>query len=163
MDEKDNDLLFLLEKDCMLPLHELAVMLQCSEEEIVSRRKKLEESGVICGYTAHVNWDRAGTPSVMAIIELRVTPEHEYGYDRVAERIARFSNVRSLRLRTGTHDLQLLVQGKTMQDVSSFVSEHIASMERVKETVTHIIMKIYKENGVLYYEKEDGNRLPFSF
>jgi DNA-binding Lrp family transcriptional regulator len=163
MDAKDNDLLFLLEKDCMLPLHELAVMLQCSEEEIVSRREKLEEKGIICGYTAHVNWDRAGTPSVMAIVELRVTPEHEHGYDRVAERIARFSNVRSLRLRTGTHDLQLLVQGKTMQDVSSFVSEHIASMERVTETATHIIMKIYKENGVLYYEKEDGNRLPFSF
>jgi len=163
MDTKDSDLLFLLEKDCMLPLHELAAMLQCSEEEVASRRKKLENEKIIRGYSALVDWDRADTPSVMAIVELRVTPEQEYGYDRIAERITKFSNVRSLRLRTGTYDLQLVVQGKTMHDVASFVSEHIAPMDRIKETATHIIMKTYKESGVLYYEREDGTRLPFSF
>jgi DNA-binding Lrp family transcriptional regulator len=163
MDTKDNDLLFLLEKDCMIPLHELAVMLQCSEEEVASRRAKLEEKKIIRGYTALIDWDRAGTPSVMAIVELRVTPEHEYGYDRIAERIVEFSNVKSLRLRTGAYDLQLLVEGKTMHEVSSFVSEHIAPMDRVKETTTHIIMKTYKANGVLYYERDDGTRLPFAF
>ena len=163
MDTKDNDLLFLLEKDCTIPLHELAAMLQCSEEEVASRRAMLEEKRIIRGYTALIDWDRADSPSVMAIVQLRVTPEHEYGYDRIAERIVKFSNVKSLYLQTGTHDLQLLVQGKTMHEVSSFVSEHIAPMERIKETATHIIMKTYKANGVLYYEREDGTRLPFSF
>ena len=163
MDTKDNDLLFLLEKDCTIPLHELAAMLQCSEEEVASRRAILEKEKIIRGYTALIDWDRAKNPSVMAIVELRITPEHEYGYDRIAERIARFSNVKNLRLQSGTYDLQLLVQGKTMHDVASFVSEHIASMDRIKETATHIIMKTYKENGVLYYERDDGKRLPFSF
>jgi DNA-binding Lrp family transcriptional regulator len=163
MDTIDNDLLFLLEKDCMLSVHELAAMLQCSEAEVAARRTKLEEGKIIRGYTALIDWDRAENPSVLAIVELRVTPEHEYGYDRIAESISQFAHVKSLRLQTGTHDLQLLVQGRTMHDISSFVSEHIASMDRIKETATHIIMKTYKENGVSYYEREDGTRLPFSF
>jgi len=150
MDIIDNDLLFLLEKDCMIPLHELAAMLQCSEEEVAARRVALEEKKIIRGYTALIE---AHNPSVTAIVQLRATPEHEYGYDRIAERIVKFSNVKNLHL-------QLLLQGKTMHEVSSFVYEHI---DRIKEIATHIIMKTYKANEVLYYKREDGTRLPFSF
>ena len=163
MDDIDRSLLSLLEEDCLTPLHDLAVMLGCSDEEVEKRKKQLEEDGIIRRYSAVINWEQVDKGAVYAIIELKVAPERDYGYDRIAARISRFSNVRNLRLRTGTHDLQLLVKGKSMQEIARFVSEHIAPMERIRETATHIIMKTYKENGVLYVEREDGQRLPFSF
>ncbi len=163
MDEIDRSLLSLLEEDCMTPLHELAVMLGCSEEEVEKRKHQLEKDGIIRRYSAVINWEQVDKGAVYAIIELKVAPERDYGYDRIAARISRFTNVRNLRLRTGTHDLQLLVKGKSMQEIARFVSEQIAPMERIRETATHIIMKTYKENGVLYVEREDGQRLPFSF
>jgi transcriptional regulator, AsnC family len=138
-------------------------MLGCSDEEVEKRKKQLEEDGIIRRYSAVINWEQVDKGAVYAIIELKVAPERDYGYDRIAARISRFSNVRNLRLRTGTHDLQLLVKGKSMQEIARFVSEQIAPMERIRETATHIIMKTYKENGVLYVEREDGQRLPFSF
>ncbi|HOJ96776.1 MAG TPA: Lrp/AsnC family transcriptional regulator [Methanospirillum sp.] len=163
MDEIDRSLLSLLEEDCMTPLHELAVMLGCSEQEVEKRKHQLERDGIIRRYSAVINWEQVDKGAVYAIIELKVAPERDYGYDRIAARISRFTNVRNLRLRTGTHDLQLLVKGKSMQEIARFVSEQIAPMERIRETATHIIMKTYKENGVLYVEREDGQRLPFSF
>ncbi|MDD1724354.1 MAG: Lrp/AsnC family transcriptional regulator [Methanospirillum sp.] len=163
MDDIDRSLLSLLEEDCTTPFHELAVMLGCSEEEVERRKTQLEEEGIIRRYSAVINWEQVDKGAVYAIIELKVAPERDWGYDKIAGRIARFSNVRNLRLRTGTHDLQLLVTGKSMQEIARFVSEQIAPMERIRETATHIIMKTYKENGVLYVEREDGKRLPFSF
>lgn len=163
MDDKDRTLLSLLEEDCTTPVHDLAVMLECSDDEILSRKKALEEAGIIRRYSAVINWEAVEDGLVFAIIELKVAPERERGYDQIAERIARFSNVRNLRLRTGSHDLELLVAGKTMQEIARFVSEQIAPMDRIRETATHLIMKTYKENGVLYMEREEGKRLPFSF
>ena len=163
MDDIDRSLLSLLEEDCSTPLHELAVMLGCSDDEVVKRKEQLEKDGIIRRYSAVINWEQVDKGAVYAIIELKVAPERDYGYDRIAARISRFTNVRNLRLRTGTHDLQLLVKGKSMQEIARFVSEQIAPMERIRETATHIIMKTYKENGVLYVEREDGQRLPFSF
>jgi len=138
-------------------------MLGCSDDEVVKRKEQLEKDGIIRRYSAVINWEQVDKGAVYAIIELKVAPERDYGYDRIAARISRFTNVRNLRLRTGTHDLQLLVKGKSMQEIARFVSEQIAPMERIRETATHIIMKTYKENGVLYVEREDGQRLPFSF
>ncbi len=163
MDDIDRSLLSLLEEDCSTPLHDLAVMLGCSDEEVEKRKQQLEKDGIIRRYSAVINWEQVDKGAVYAIIELKVAPERDYGYDRIAARISRFANVRNLRLRTGTHDPQLLVKGKSMQEIARFVSEHIAPMERIRETATHIIMKTYKENGVLYVEREDGQRLPFSF
>ena len=163
MDDKDRTLLSLLEEDCTTPLHDLAVMLECTDDEILARKKALEDAGIIRRYSAVVNWEAVESGMVFAIIELKVAPEREWGYDRIAARIARFSNVRNLRLRTGSHDLQLLVRGKNMQEIARFVSEQIAPMDRIRETATHLIMKTYKENGVLYAEREEGKRLPFSF
>ncbi|MDD1727848.1 MAG: Lrp/AsnC family transcriptional regulator [Methanospirillum sp.] len=163
MDDKDRTLLSLLEEDCTTPVHDLAIMLECTDDEILSRKKSLEDAGIIGRYSAVINWEAFESGVVFAIIELKVAPEREWGYDRIAERIARFSNVRSLRLKTGSHDLQLLVTGKSMQEIARFVSEQIAPMDRIRETATHLIMKTYKENGVLYVEREEGKRLPFSF
>lgn len=163
MDDTDRSLLTLLEEDCTTPVHDLAVMLECTDDEIRNRKKALQEAGIIRRYSAVINWEAVESGEVFAIIELKVAPEREWGYDRIAERIARFDNVRNLRLRTGSHDLELLVTGKNMQEIARFVSEQIAPMDRIRETATHLIMKTYKENGVLYIEREEGKRLPFSF
>jgi DNA-binding Lrp family transcriptional regulator len=163
MDDTDRTLLSLLEEDCTTSVHDLAIMLECTDDEILNRKKAFEEAGIIRRYSAVINWEAVESGAVFAIIELKVAPEREWGYDRIAERIARFSNVRNLRLRTGTHDLELLVTGKNMQEIARFVSEQIAPMDRIRETSTHLIMKTYKENGVLYVEREEGKRLPFSF
>jgi DNA-binding Lrp family transcriptional regulator len=163
MDEKDLVLLRLLEEDCKIPLKELSVMVELSEEEVELRIRTLEAAKIILKYTAAVDWEHAGNGMVAAIIELKVSPERDFGYDRIAERISRFPQVRSLRLITGAYDLQMLVTGKNMQEVSRFVSEHIAPMDRIRETATHIIMKMYKENGNLFFERSEGERLPYSF
>jgi DNA-binding Lrp family transcriptional regulator len=118
---------------------------------------------VIRKYTAVINWEKAGNEEVSAIIELKVSPERDFGYDRIAERLSRFSQVKSVRLITGTYDLQLLVTGRNMQEVSRFVSEHVAPMDRIRETATHIIMRPYKENGNILFEQPEPERLPFSF
>jgi len=163
MDETDREILRLLEENCATPKSELAVMLAISEDEVSRRIQVLESEKVIRKYSAVIDWEQAGTSLVAAIIELKVSPERDFGYDRIAERISRFPQVRALRLMTGTYDLQLMVTGKNMQEVSRFVSEHIAPMDRIRETATHIIMKTYKENGNLYTERPEGERLPYSF
>ncbi len=163
MDDKDRMLLRLLEEDCTTPLRELSVMLELSEAEVRDKKRWLEEKRIIRRYGAVINWEEADKDIVYAIVDLKVTPEREYGYDRIAEKISWFSQVQSLFLKTGTHDLQLVVRGFSMHEIAAFVSEHIAAMDQVHETDTHIIMKTYKQNGILYHEREDGKRLPFSF
>lgn len=162
MDEKDLLLLQLLEENSRLTTQDLAVMAEMTPEDVSARVAALETSGVIRSYTAVIDWEKAGNGEVSAIIELKVNPERDYGYDRIAERIARFRQVRSLRLITGTYDLQLTVTGRNMQEVARFVSEYIAPMDRIRETATHIIMKTYKENGRTFCEKEEGERIPYS-
>ena len=163
MDDKDRILLHLLEENCRTPVSELAVLAEVSEQDIRDRIGRLEAAGVIRRYGAVVDWERAGNGNVAAVIELKVSPERDFGYDRIAERIARFPAVRSLRLMTGTYDLQLLVVGSSMHEIARFVAEQIAPMDRIRETATHIIMKTYKENGTTYAGREEVERLPYSF
>jgi DNA-binding Lrp family transcriptional regulator len=163
MDEKDLLLLQLLEDNSRVSVNELSVMTELSAKDVESRIAALEDARVIRKYSAVVDWERAGNGEVWAIIELKVNPERDFGYDRIAERISKFKQVRSLRLITGTYDFQLLVTGKNMQEVARFVSEHIAPMDRIRETATHIIMKNYKENGNILCEHEGSERIPYSF
>lgn len=163
MDEKDLLLLHLLEENSRLDTDQLAAMTELPPADVKRRIAELEEERIIRRYATVIDWERAGNGEVSAIIELKVSPERDFGYDRIAERIARFSQVRALRLITGAYDLQLVVTGKNMQEVARFVSEHIAPMDRIRETATHIIMKTYKENGDSYFEREGGERLPYSF
>jgi DNA-binding Lrp family transcriptional regulator len=163
MDEKDLLLLRLLEENSRLSPDELGVMAELSPDDVASRVTALEEGKIIKSYTTVIDWERAANGGVAAIIELKVNPERDFGYDRIAGRLANFREVRSLRLITGVYDLQLLVTGNTMQEVARFVSEYIAPMDRIRETATHIIMKTYKENGQNFFEKESGERIPYSF
>jgi DNA-binding Lrp family transcriptional regulator len=163
MDEKDRILLLVLEENARTPLEEVAAMAQLKESEVEERIRDLEEKKIIRKYTTVIDWERAGDGEVSAIIDLKVTPERDYGYDRIAERIARFRQVKSLRLMSGVYDLQLHVSAKNMHEVARFVSEQIAPTDHIRETATHIIMKTYKENGNLFYEREEGERLPLTF
>jgi DNA-binding Lrp family transcriptional regulator len=163
MDEKDHEILHLLEENGRLPLRELATSLALPEDEVEERIRAMEESRIIRKYTAVVDWERAGNSRVSAIIDLKIAPERDFGYDKIAERLARFRQVKALYLVSGVYDLQLLVTGKDMNEVSRFVSEQIAPMDHIRETATHIIMKIYKENGNPFFEREGGERLPISF
>jgi DNA-binding Lrp family transcriptional regulator len=162
MDDKDLELLHILEDNSRLSAQEIASMTNLALAEVEARIHALEAAKVIRKYSTVINWEKAGNGEVLAIIELKVSPERDFGYDRIAERISRFRQVRTLRLMTGTYDLQLLVSGKNMQDVSRFVSEHVAPMDRIRETATHIIMKSYKENGNTLFEQPESERLPFS-
>jgi DNA-binding Lrp family transcriptional regulator len=162
MDEKDLELLRILEENSRLSADEIAIMTNISTSEVEERVRVLEAAQVIKRYSTVINWERAGNGEVSAIIELKVNPERDYGYDRIAERLSRFRQVKTLRLMTGTYDLQLLVTGKNMQEVSRFVSEHVAPMDRIRETATHIIMKSYKENGNTFFEQTEPERLPYS-
>jgi DNA-binding Lrp family transcriptional regulator len=163
MQEKDLELLRILEDNSRLSANEIASMINLTPNDVEARVHALEAAGVIRKYTTVINWEIAGNGEVSSIIELKVSPERDYGYDRIAERLSRFRQVKTLRLMTGTYDLQLLVTGKNMQEVSRFVSEHIAPMDRIRETATHIIMKSYKENGNMLFEQQEAERLPYSF
>ncbi len=163
MQEKDLELLRILEDNSRLSAKEIATMTNLTTTEVEARVHALEAEGVIRKYTTVINWELAGNSEVSSIIELKVSPERDFGYDRIAERLSRFRQVKTLRLMTGTYDLQLLVTGKNMQEVSRFVSEHIAPMDRIRETATHIIMKSYKENGNVLFEQQEAERLPYSF
>jgi len=163
MDDKDLELLHILEDNSRLSAQEIGSMINLASAEVEARIRALEEAQVIRKYSTVINWDKAGNGEVSAIIELKVSPERDFGYDRIAERLSRFRQVRTLRLMTGTYDLQLLVTGKNMQEVSRFVSEHVAPMDRIRETATHIVMKSYKENGNMLFEQQDSERLPYSF
>jgi DNA-binding Lrp family transcriptional regulator len=163
MDDLDLQILRIIEENSRLSAEEIATMTTLEVADVQARIRALEDARVIRRYTAAINWEKAGNGEVSAIIELKVSPERDFGYDRIAERLSRFSQVRTLRLITGTYDLQLIVTGKNMQEVSRFVSEHVAPMDRIRETATHIIMKTYKESGNAFFEQPETERLPFSF
>jgi DNA-binding Lrp family transcriptional regulator len=163
MDEKDLEILRILEENGRLSPEEIATMTTLSVQDVEGRILALEDARVIRKYTAVINWEKAGNGEVSAIIELKVSPERDFGYDRIAERLSRFNQVKTVRLITGTYDVQLLVTGRNMQEVSRFVSEHVAPMDRIRETATHIIMKPYKENGNILFEQQETERLPYSF
>ncbi|MDD1663004.1 MAG: Lrp/AsnC family transcriptional regulator [Methanomicrobiales archaeon] len=163
MDDKDHEILNLLEENGRLPLRELATSLALPEDQVEERIRAMEESRIIRKFTTVVDWERAGNSRVSAIIDLKIAPERDFGYDKIAGRLARFRQVKALYLVSGVYDLQLLVTGKDMNEVSRFVSEQIAPMDHIRETATHIIMKIYKENGNPFFEREGGERLPITF
>lgn len=163
MNEQDRLLLMLLEENSRLSTRELAEMVNLEEKDVLERIHRLEADRIIRKYTAVIDWEKAGDGGVSAIIDLKVSPERDFGYDKIAGRIARFKQVRSVRLISGVYDLELLVAGKTIHDVSLFVAEQIAPMDHIRETATILIMKTYKENGNIFFEREEAERLPLSF
>lgn len=157
-----DELLRLLRQNALETPANLARMLNLTEEEVKARIAEYEATGVIRGYQAIVNEDRLDLDRVRAVIEVKITPEREGGFDRVAERISRFPEVESAYLMSGAYDLLIFVRGRRLQDVAAFVSERLATIGGVLSTATHFMLKTYKEHGVLMTPEKDHERLPVS-
>ena len=147
---KAEKVLELLHTDCRRSLEEMATMLAMPAAEVAEIIDKLEQDGIVIGYGARINWDKAyGTNAVTAYIELKVTPQRNRGFDRLAERIYQFPEVKAINLMSGSYDFGITVEGKNIKEISLFVSEHLAPMESVISTATHFVLKRYKYDGII--------------
>lgn len=155
-------LLTLLEEHALRSHDQLAKMLNLSPEEVQRRIKAYEDDKVILGYKAVINDDKLDTDLVKAVIEVKVQPEREGGFDRVAERIAKFDEVTSLFLMSGAYDLLIFVEGRSLRQVAQFVSEKLATLQGVNSTATHFMLKTFKEQGVMMEAPEHAERLKVS-
>lgn len=156
------DILEIIEHDPKKDTQEIALLSGYPEEKVRSRIKELEESGIIRKYKAVIDWDKVGEEYIYAIIELKINLDDRAGYDNIAKRIASFNEVRSIRLISGDHDLSLTIRGNSMKDVAFFVAEKIATLDQVQSTMTHFVLKTYKEDGVALFEMERSKRLVIS-
>ena len=157
-----DELLKLLRDDASLTPAQIAGRLRREEGEVKSRIKSLESEGVILGYRTVINEDKLEVDLVRAVIEVKITPEREGGFDRLATRIAKFDEVRSCYLMSGGYDLMVVVEGRDLKAVSSFVSEKLATIQGVISTVTHFMLKPYKEQGVLMAGEYSDEKLSVS-
>jgi DNA-binding Lrp family transcriptional regulator len=154
-----DSLLKLLQENAALKPAQLAAMLNQPEAEIVSKIKAYESDKVILGYRAVINEERVGVEMVRAVIEVKITPERGGGFDRLAERIAKYVEVNSCYLMSGGYDLLVVVEGKNLREVANFVSEKLATIHGVISTSTHFILKPYKIQGVLMEDEQNTERL----
>lgn len=141
-------LLKIISENSSFSTAELSRLLGEPEDYIAAQIKEYEAAGVIRGYRAVVNWDNVPNSGVLALIELKVAPQLQKGFDEIAERIMTFDEVESVYLMAGAYDLLLTVKGDTIQDVSSFVAKKLAALDGILSTATHFMLKRYKENGV---------------
>ena len=156
------DILTILEQNAKATPEEISEMTGHTPEEVQETIAQAERDRTIVKYKAIINWDRVGEQEVMALVELRVTPQRDVGFDGVAKRIARFPEVRSLHLMSGGYDLAVLLVGSTMQELASFVSMKLAALEEVQGTTTHFLLKRFKEDGVILDGEDGAKRLPLT-
>ena len=157
-----DELLTLLRKNALQTPANIAKMLKLSEKEVKRRIAEYEKKGVIRGYQAIVNEDQLDLDKVRAVIEVKITPEREGGFDRISARLSKFPEVQSLFLMSGGYDLLVFVSGKHLKDVALFVSEKLATINGVLSTSTHFMLKTYKDQGVLMETEKEDERLKVS-
>ena len=151
-------ILTFIEKNSRVELKELAVMLGVDEETVVNELQSMEEEHVICGYHTIIDWDKVGIEKVSAMIEVRVTPQRGMGFDKVAERIYNYPEVNSVYLISGGYDLLVTLEGKSLKEVSRFVSSKLSTLDTVISTATHFILKKYKDHGTIMTRKYEDQR-----
>ena len=154
------EILKILENDARATPEQISTMTGTPSEEVARIIKQAEKDQTILKYKTIINWDKVGEEQVGAFIEVRVTPQRDVGFDAIAERIYRFPQARSVYLLSGTYDLLVLVTGKTMHEVADFVSQKLAPIEGVQGTVTHFMLKRYKEDGEIMEGREGLRRQP---
>ena len=160
--EAMKDVLAILEQNARATPEEIAEMTGHTPEAVREVIAEAERDRAIVKYKTLVNWEKMGEQEVMALVELRVTPQRDVGFDGVARRIARFPEVRSLHLMSGDYDLSVLLVGGTIQEVASFVAMKLAALEEVQGTKTHFLLKRFKEDGVILDGEEAAMRLPLA-
>jgi len=154
------EILRILERDARTTPEQIATMTGKSLPQVKRAIKKAESDRAIIKYKTVINWDKLGEEQVRALVEVRVAPQRDVGFDAIAERIYRFPEARSVYLVSGTYDLAVLVVGSTMQEIAGFVSQKLAPLESVQGTVTHFLLKRYKEDGEVLGVEERPKRVP---
>ena len=151
-------ILTFIEKNSRVELKELAILLGMSEVDVANELEAMEKEGIICGYHTLIDWDKVTTERINAVIEVRVTPQRGRGFDSIAERIYKYPEVESVYLMSGGYDLLVMLEGKTLREVSSFVSEKLSTLESVLSTTTHFILKKYKDHGTILHQEYQDER-----
>lgn len=154
-----NEILEAIEKNSKLTNKDLSIMLGRVEQDIEKEIIALENEKVICGYNTLINWDKMESDKVTALIEVKVTPQRGEGFDKIAERIYRFKEVKSVYLMSGGFDLTVIIEGRTMKEVALFVGQKLAPLESVLSTATHFVLKKYKEHGIILEEEKKDERM----
>ena len=162
MTKLESALLEILKEDCRFPLEKLAVMTGATLEEVAAAIDSLEKRRVILRYTPVINWDLTDRERVEAMIEVKVTPQRDMGFDAVAKRIYRFDEVKSVYLMSGSYDLLVLVEAPTLKELAAFVSAKLSPLEMVTGTATSFVLKRYKEEGIVFEEEGSDRRLVVS-
>jgi len=157
--ENVNKIFEALEKDARLTSEQISAMTGIPVNDVQKIIKKAEKDGTIVKYKTVINWAKLGEEQVWALVEVKVVPQKDVGFGAIAERIYRFPQVKAAYLASGTYDIAVIVAGKTMQEIAVFVSEKLAPMETVQGTVTHFILKKYKEDGVILDDEGEPRRL----
>ena len=142
-------ILTFIEKNSKIDLSELAIVLGADEATVMNELEAMENERIICGYPTLIDWDKAGIEKVTALIEVRVTPQRDMGFDKVAERISRYPEVNSVYLISGGFDIMVIIEGKTLREVSQFVSDKLSTIDTVLSTRTYFILKKYKDHGTV--------------
>lgn len=152
-------ILAIIEKNSRIDLKDLAALLGESEAAVANEIAEMEKENIICGYHTMINWDNTGDEKVIALIEVKVTPQRGMGFDKIAERIYQYSEVNAVYLMSGAFDFTVIIEGKTMRQVAQFVSEKLSTMDSVLSTATHFVLKKYKDHGTIMYEKPGDERM----
>ncbi len=152
------ELLSIIEKNSRIDFSELAVLLGVSEEQVLEELSALEKEGVICGYHTLINWEKTSIEKVMALIEVKVTPQRGRGFDNIAERIYNYPEVKAVYLISGGYDLLVILEEKTLKEIAGFVSDKLSTLDSVLSTATHFILKKYKDHGTILNREEKDER-----
>lgn len=152
-------ILAVIEKNSRIDIRDLAALLGESEISVANEIAEMEKENIICGYHTMINWDNTGDEKVVALIEVKVTPQRGMGFDTIAERIYQYSEVTSVYLMSGAYDFTVIMEGKTMREVAQFVSDKLGPMNAVLSTATHFVLKKYKEHGTVMCEKQEDERM----
>lgn len=152
------ELLSIIEKNSRIGLNELAVLLGVEEADVLAELEALEREGIICGYHTLIDWEKTSIEKVMALIEVRVTPQRGQGFDSIAERIYNYPEVRATYLISGGYDLLVILEEKSLREISNFVSDKLSTLDSVLSTATHFILKKYKDHGTVLAKKHEDER-----
>lgn len=148
-----------IEKNSRVDLKELAVLLGMNEVDVANELAAMEAEGIICGYHTIIDWEKVTEERVNALIEVKVTPQRGKGFDEIAERIYKYPEVSACYLMSGGFDLLVSIEGKSLKEISMFVSQKLSTLDSILSTTTHFILKKYKDHGTIMHRKYEDERM----
>lgn len=153
------EILRILEKNSRIDIKEIAILVGKTEAEVANEIAQMEKEGIIRGYYTLINWDNTNDERVSALIEVKVTPQRGIGFDKIAERISKFDEVKSVYLMSGGFDFTVILEEKTMKEIAQFVTSKLSTLDEVLNTATHFVLKKYKDYGVTMMEEHKDERM----